>query len=227
MKEQIRNLILSLDADVCGFTRTDRFADAPQGYKPTDISPDCRSVISFGIALPEGLAKVPPRLIYGYYNTFCRTEADTIAFKAAKRMEENYHCIAVPLPCDSPYEYWDNDRMEGRGLLSMKHIAVAAGLGVIGKSTLLLNNRYGNMLTIGAILTDLDLPSDPVAENICVDECRKCMDGCPVGAIKNGIVNQKLCRMHTYGKTKRGFDTVDCNLCRTVCPVSNGIINKQ
>jgi hypothetical protein len=28
-------------------------------------------------------------------------------------------------------------------------------------------------------------------------------------------------------KTKRGFDTVDCNLCRTVCPVSNGIIRKQ
>jgi hypothetical protein len=50
MKERIRNLILSLGADVCGFARIDRFADAPVGYKPTDIFPDCRSVISFGSA---------------------------------------------------------------------------------------------------------------------------------------------------------------------------------
>ncbi|MDR1172070.1 MAG: hypothetical protein LBL24_06430, partial [Bacteroidales bacterium] len=69
MKEQIRNLIMSLGTDVCGFACIDRFADAPQGYSPTDIFPDCRSVISFGIALPGGLAKVPSRLIYGYYNT--------------------------------------------------------------------------------------------------------------------------------------------------------------
>jgi predicted O-methyltransferase YrrM len=51
---------------------------------------------------------------------------------------------------------------------------------------------------------------------------------CPANAIENGTVNQKLCRTHTYGKTKRGFDTVDCNRCRTVCPMcygDNGIIS--
>jgi epoxyqueuosine reductase QueG len=137
-------------------------------------------------------------------------------------MEEDYQCTAVPVPCDSPYEYWDAENMEGRGLISMRHTAVAAGLGAIGKSSLLLNPRYGNMLTLGALLTDLDLPSDPVSENICKDNCRKCMDNCPVGAIENVHVNQKLCRNNTYGKTKRGFDTVDCNRCRTVCPMNYG-----
>jgi epoxyqueuosine reductase QueG len=224
MKEQIRSLILSLGADVCGFARTGRFADAPAGYRPADIFPACRSAISFGIALPRGLAEVPSRLIYGYYNTFCQSEVDRIAFRAARRMEEDYRCTAVPMPCDSPYEYWDGDRLEGRGLLSMKHIAAAAGLGAIGKNALLLNKRFGNMLTVGALLTDMDLPSDPVAESLCADKCRKCMDSCPVGAIANGAVNQKLCRTHTYGKTKRGFDTVDCNLCRTACPASNGVL---
>jgi hypothetical protein len=43
MKEQIRSLIMSLGTDVCGFARIDRFADAPQGYKPTDIFSDCWS----------------------------------------------------------------------------------------------------------------------------------------------------------------------------------------
>jgi epoxyqueuosine reductase QueG len=222
MKEQIRNLIMSLGADVCGFARIDRFADAPQGYKPTDIFPDCRSVISFGIALPGGLAKVPSRLIYGYYNTFCQPEVDRIAFKTAKKLEEDYRCAAIPLPCNSPYEYWDSERMEGRGLLSMKHTAVAAGLGTIGKNALLLNGQFGNRMTLGAILTDLELTSDPLSESICMEKCRKCIVACPVNAIENGVVSQKLCRTHTYGKTKRGFDTVDCNRCRTVCPMYYG-----
>jgi epoxyqueuosine reductase QueG len=223
MKEQIRELIMSLGADVCGFAHIGRFNNAPHGFHPADIFPACKTVISFGISLPKGLAKVSPRLIYGYYNNFCCQEVDRIAFKAAKMLEKDYHCITVPLPCDSPYEYWDGEKMEGRGLLSMKHTAVAAGLGEIGKNALLLNNQYGNMLTIGAILADLELTSDPLAENICMEKCRKCIIVCPAGAIESGIVNQKLCRPYTYGKTKRGFDTVDCNLCRTVCPMFYGI----
>ena len=161
-------------------------------------------------------------MVYGYFNYFTSPETDRIAFQTAKRIEEDYQCTAVPVPCDSPYEYWDAVNMEGRGLISMKHTAVAAGLGAIGKSALLLNPRYGNMLTLGALLTDLDLLSDPVSPNICKDNCRKCMDNCPVGAIENGRVNQNFCRNNTYGKTKRGFDTVDCNRCRTVCPMNSG-----
>ncbi|MBC3798046.1 hypothetical protein [Acetobacterium tundrae] len=112
--------------------------------------------------------------------------------------------------------------MRGKGLISMKHTAALCGIGEIGKSTLLLNPKYGNLLTIGVILTNLDLKSDPLGENICIEGCTKCIDACPVQAIKNGVVNQKLCRMNTYGKTARGFDTVDCNHCRVICPMRFG-----
>lgn len=222
MKEKIRALMKSFGADLCGFAHIDRFDNAPSGFSPKDIFVNCKSIISFCVVLPKGLAQVPSRLIYGHYNHFSTIEADRIVFGAAKQIEEDFHCVAVPIPSDNPYEYWDSENMEGRGLLSMKHIAVAAGLGTIGKSSLFLNKSYGNMLTLGAILTDLDLASDPLAESICLDKCRKCIDNCPVNAIENGKVNQKLCRTNTYGKTKRGFDTVDCNQCRTHCPVFYG-----
>lgn len=221
MKEQIKEFVLSYGADLCGFANIDRFQDAPSGFRPTDILPDCKSVISFAIALPQGLARVNPRLIYGYYNNMSCPETDHIAFKSAKRIEETFNCIAVPIPCDSPYEYWDKDKMEGRGLLSMKHVALKAGLGSLGKNTLLMNKRYGNMTTLGAILTNLDLKSDTLSKNICLVNCHKCIEACPVGAIENNTVNQKLCRNYTYRKTERGFDTVDCNKCRTVCPVNH------
>jgi epoxyqueuosine reductase QueG len=222
LKEDIRNLIKSFGADICGFAHNDRFDDAPEGFQPKDIFPDCKSLISFAIALPKGLSKVPSRLIYGHYNTIGKDELDRITFLAAKQLEQKFHCTAIPLPSDTPYEYWDSENMEGRGSLSMKHIAVAAGLGTIGKSSLLLNSIYGNMLTLGAILTDLDLSSDSFAESICLESCRRCIDSCPSNAIENGSVHQKRCRMNTYGKTKRGFETVDCNKCRTVCPMRFG-----
>ena len=126
------------------------------------------------------------------------------------------------MPCDNPYEYWDEDKLEGKGLISMKHTAILCGIGALGKNTLLLNPKYGNELTIGAILTDLDLKSDDLCENTCMKECHKCIENCPVGAIQDGKVVQKLCRNNAYGKTKRGFDTVECNKCRKVCPMRYG-----
>jgi epoxyqueuosine reductase QueG len=222
MKEEVREIVKSFGADLCGFANIDRFEDAPAGFSPPDILPVCKTVISFAFALPQGLMKVPPRLIYGHYNYSSCPEVDMIALKSAKKIEEMFQCVAVPIPCDNPYEYWDVEKTEGKGLLSMKHLAVKAGLGTLGKSTLLLNEHFGNMLTLGAILTDLDLPSDELAKNICIEDCKRCIDSCPVGAISNNGVNQKACRQNTYGKTARGFDTVDCNLCRTVCRVNCG-----
>lgn len=222
MKEKIKQLILKNGADVCGVANIDRFDQAPEGFSPLDIYPQCKAVITFGIALPKGLTFVEPRLVYGHYNGFSCTEADRISFQTAKRMEKEFGCFVVPLPSDSPYEYWDSDASCGRGLISMKHAAVLSGIGALGKNSMLLNPRFGNLLTIGALLTDLDLPSDTLCENICIDGCTKCVSACPVHAIENGSVNQKLCRTNTYGKTARGFETVDCNTCRAVCPMRYG-----
>ncbi|QOX63742.1 epoxyqueuosine reductase [Anoxybacterium hadale] len=224
MKEKIRELVLSHGADLCCFANIDRFDKAPKGFHPRDIFSECLSVISFAVGLPKGLGKVEPRLVYGYYNEMSCPETDLIAFLSAKKIEQEFSCIAVPIPCNTPYEYWDRDNMEGRGLLSMKHIGIKAGLGSLGKNTLLMNEKLGNLLTLGAILTNLDLLSDPIPKSCCAPECRLCIEACPVDAIHSGSIDQKLCRVNTYGKTERGFDTVDCNRCRTVCPINESAI---
>jgi epoxyqueuosine reductase QueG len=170
------------------------------------------------------LFKINPRLVYSHFNEAISIRfIDQISMQLAKEMERRFDCVAVPVPCDTPYEYWDAERSEGRGLISMKHAAVYAGLGSLGKNTLLLNRQFGSMLDIGAVLTDLSLPSDPLAESVCIDGCTKCIDSCPAGAIQNGAVIQKLCREFSYGqKTAKGYETTECNLCRTVCPVAFG-----
>lgn len=223
VKETIRNIIFSYGADVCGFAGIERFKESQEGFSPLDIFPDCRSVIVFGIALPRGLAVVSPRLIYGHFNNQNSAFVDKIAFQAAKEIEKTFTCTAVPVPSDDPYEYWESDKLEGRGLISMKYAAFQAGIGCIGKNTLLMNEEYGTLLTIGAILVDIKLASDALHRALCIDGCSKCIKSCPAGAISANGVNQKMCRLGTYGKTKRGFATVDCNICRTVCPLTFGV----
>jgi epoxyqueuosine reductase QueG len=223
MKEEIRKIFYRLGADVCGIANIDRFAAAPAGFHPRDIYPACNSVVVFGIALPRGLYATSPRIVYNRFGDLVKLGLDMVAYDAAIVIERYYGGVAVPLPADGPYDSWDAEKLEGRGLISMRHAAVLAGLGTLGKSSLLLNSKYGNSLGLGAVLTNLDLSSDEPAQSICLEGCRKCLDSCPVGALDGTGAIQKLCRPNTYSENARGFEVTTCNNCRTVCPMRFGV----
>lgn len=225
MKSMIKNLAYHFGADVCGIGSVERFENAPVGFSPLDLYDKCRTVIALGIALPKGLYEVQPRLIYGHFNSNICTILDDIEMKFAKELEARYGCIAVPIPCDGPTEYWDAENMTSKGPMSMRHAAVLCGLGSIGKSSLLINPEYGNRLTIGVVLTDLELESDELQPDMCIEGCSKCIDNCPGNAIADKEVHQKSCRLNAFGKTARGIGTVECNKCRTVCPMRFGKSN--
>lgn len=222
VKDKIKEIFINLGAEVCGVANADSFIDAPKGFHPKDVYPDCKSVIVFAKPIPKGLAHVNPRITYQHYNSVSRVELNRIAYLASNEIEQVYNGITVPIPPDGPYDYWDVKTLEGRGIISMKHAAVLAGIGTLGKSTLLLNSRYGNMLNLCAVLTNLNLPSDEPAESICIQGCSLCIDNCPVNAISDHGVNQKHCRECAYETNARGFDVVNCNKCRTICPMAFG-----
>ena len=218
LKEEIRAMFLDLGADQCGFANIERFQETQPGFHPSDSLACCRTVIVLLKALPHGALHANPRFLYmGVMKTLFH-ELEHIGALAANIMEKKYKCLAVPMICDTPYDYWDENEMEGRGLLSMVHSAVLAGLGSRGKNMLLLNPQIGNRAVIGALLTDLDLPSDPLTEQFCLDDCRRCLDACPAQALTGDLVIQKRCRTHTNTRNARGWELCLCHTCRSVCP---------
>lgn len=217
MKEKIKNIFESLGADIFGIANIKRFNDAPVGFHPTDIYENCKSVLVFAKCMPKGLTNVSPRIVYKKATDISLDEIDHISYLASVEIEK-LGGVAIPLPSDSPYEYWDAEKMEGRGILSMRHAAMQAGIGSMGKNTLIINKKHGNMINIGAVLTDLDLESSPLSEEMCISDCKICLSSCPQGALDGVTVNQKLCRGFAYSSNARGFDVCNCNKCRVVCP---------
>lgn len=108
MKEKIKKIIQKLGADICGIANIERFASTPSGFHPTDIYKNCKSVIVFAKSMPKGLAYVSPRIVYMKATDINLDEIDHISYLASIEIEK-LGGIAVPLPCDSPYDYWDSD----------------------------------------------------------------------------------------------------------------------
>jgi epoxyqueuosine reductase QueG len=123
----------------------------------------------------------------------------------------------------APYAHWDEATQYAAGDLSHKHAAVAAGLGVLGKSTLLITPQFGNRINLVSIITDLEIdPNDVITTPLCPPNCHLCIDACPVKALREKQpIQQPLCRSHCWTKLSRGFPVLQCWKCREICPSGN------
>jgi len=219
----VKEIIHGLGADLCGIAGVASFDDAPEGHRPRDIYSECLSIVVFALRWPRGAVLSGHCIPYTFAKSIINQKCDFLTIDVANALEtEGANC--VPLPPDSPYDYWDSLLLRGEGTLSMRHAALKAGLGVLGKNSLLINDRFGNMVQIGAVLLDIELtPDQPATYVACPEGCSICLESCPQKALANGTVSQKLCRPISNVTNERGFVINRCNTCRTVCPSRFGI----
>ncbi|WP_431061998.1 epoxyqueuosine reductase [Methanobacterium sp.] len=222
-KSEIKDIAKNLGADLCGIASIGRFNDAPKGHHPLDIYSKCKSVIVFAKRVPTGILYAESCIPYTYVNEAIAIEVNMLGINLC-RILENVGIECVPIPSDDPSEYWEAENQHARGILSLRHAGYFAGLGVLGKNTLLINEKYGSMIQIGVVLVNIQLESDPMATyEGCLEECSICIDSCPQKALDSVTVNQKLCRELSNFVTERGFVLKECYECRKVCPNSSGL----
>ncbi len=218
----IKEYVFSIGADLCGIASAEDFSRAPAGSNPKDALPDAKSVIVFAKRFLSGTLKAKSSIPYTIIRNRISSSIDDMSVELAYFLEgENY--TALPTGAIEPCN-WDEKAGRSRGLISLKHAAELAGLGRIGKNTLLVNEKYGNMIWLGAVITDLELEKDrPITESYCYENCTICIDNCPAQALYGDtlVINQSKCWNYAFS-TKRDF-IITCFKCRYMCPLSAGI----
>ncbi len=215
-----------------------RVADPRQGFEhalpgrhPLELWPECRSVIVYGAAMST-------RAKYTYVGPFSPSDDPaTMRFGYSER----YGLERLAYLFLSGIAMWGGEFLEQHGYrmsatysgapgmmrtdsVQCKLCAYEAGLGVYGRSGVILHPELGNRKTIGVILSDAPLPPDAKLEGF--DPCRNCeacIKACPGQAFTAGVPYHESWSFVECMETKkqlRSQSGLECDACFAACPSS-------
>ncbi len=112
-------------------------------------------------------------------------------------------------------------------------MAAKAGLGVVGKNSLLITKEYGSFVFIGEIVTTLKIENEVKEKKACIG-CDLCIKNCPGNAIDENKVNTKYCA-GALNQKKGDLESFEkdiikkcgliwgCDICQLVCPYNKDL----
>jgi epoxyqueuosine reductase len=107
--------------------------------------------------------------------------------------------------------------------------AEAAGVGYIGRNTMLINGTYGSWVFLGVVLTALELEPDVNDTKLRCGTCRRCVTDCPTEAIRDDYtLDARRCISYLTIENRDAIPVelrpllgnwlFGCDICQEVCP---------
>ncbi len=142
-------------------------------------------------------------------------------------MKQRLHTL-----CDELSQRYPEERfracVDTAPVLEREH-AQRAGLGAVGKNTLLIQPGRGSYLLLGEIITTLSLEtSDSLQDHDPCSTCTRCIDACPTDAITPWSVDATRCISYLTIEHRSEIDAeyheaigdwiFGCDICQEVCP---------
>ncbi|MCX6655238.1 MAG: hypothetical protein NTY03_08965 [Candidatus Bathyarchaeota archaeon] len=226
LKEKLRSEAKRHQVDLFGVVSTRELSDAPAGHKPTDIMPSAASVIVLGLKildaqtdlLPvegETSSNSPRQAMFSGHNAYLSQQLDAAGYSLSRMLEvegyKAYHQLSSTGGIDGRYL---------TGLLSLKHAASRAGLGTIGRNSLLITPQYGPRVRLTGIITDAEIEPDKTNMSDPCLECGICIEQCPAGALQNPDPGE-LYKINRFACNQFLSTRPACSICLKVCPVGD------
>jgi len=214
--------------------------------------PAARSVIVFGKEVPVPVYRMPQKEKTQQMLRIAES-LDNAAVRLAGRLDAE-QIPSLPIPLYLPVRIVDG---KVQGVVRLKHIAAAGGLGEIGKNTVLLTPRFGPRLLMSGVVTgapaqDAGYRATNIGAPLCTG-CGACIRACPEGAIGPDGVDAFRCRtvrawvpplvvpavkwllrrqlllrgMAPLAPLIARTATIRCSLCVTGCPAFPGVEGKR
>lgn len=228
LKKEVNETLLSAGAWEAAVVAPDHqeFQRVVENRHPLSIWPECKSIIVFAIASPAWVNNVylgPRRR---------QMDAETRLSQYAPGVFSENHALRrltdlVGMPVfQAGLDFLRNQGIQSRrgAFIPLKIAAVASGLTVYGRSGITVHPELGSRLTLGAILTEADLPPDkPLEDFHPCEHCHACTQACPGQAFETKKMypenwDREKC---TAAREVLATENIYCHSCRSVCPAGS------
>ena len=193
LTEQVRRVAMENGANLIGFAPISRFDNAPSDVHPHTIFPQTKTAIAVAVCQPRGALKAAEEGTYWQaYNCDSYWYLNEVQAPKVLRsiimLLEGHGYTSVPI--HNPfYAHGGRQIREDQpagpdGMLSLRVLGVAAGLGELGHSKVFLTPQFGPRQRVFGVLTDCDdLEATPLFAGKICDDCGSCVRECEANAI--------------------------------------------
>ena len=229
MNKKILKLIKNYQISLFGVSNLEPYQDALSEFGG-DIVRNYKFGISIGIALPGSIVDgLKNRLDFNnsslyYYHSYqlINDRLNFITSLVSSYLNSKGH-VTLPIPASER-----SDIKKALPTVSHKMIAHLSGLGWIGKSCLLVTEKYGPRIRLTSLLTNAPMKAGSEKMESKCNKCEECVKICPAQAFTGRSFNENESREARFDflKCQNYFDEMKkdtsrkpvCGMCLYICP---------